>query len=191
MVSRPRRRRGSRRSSRALPLDADDAQRIHDRTEGNPLFIGETVRASIEDGTLELRDGRMTLVEAGAPRLPLTLRAVLGARIDGLDELARDVLGVAAVVGIAFHSEDLVALLERPVPDGTLERLVEAALVVAGRGRAHGGSATRWSAMPPMPGCSRRGDDGSTPASPTCSKRIRTRVSPCGSPCIALRPVMR
>ena len=84
-------------------LDADDAQRIHDRTEGNPLFIGETVRASIEDGTLELRDGRMTLVEAGAPRLPLTLRAVLGARIDGLDEPARDVLGVAAVVGIGFR----------------------------------------------------------------------------------------
>jgi adenylate cyclase len=113
-------------------LDADDAQRIHDRTEGNPLFIGETVRASIEDGTLELRDGRMTLVEAGAPRLPLTLRAVLGARIDGLDEPARDVLGVAAVVGIAFQSEDLVALLEQPVPEGALERLVEAALVVSG-----------------------------------------------------------
>ena len=32
-------------------LDADDARRIHERTEGNPLFIGETVRASIEDGT--------------------------------------------------------------------------------------------------------------------------------------------
>src|SRR4051812_25854238 len=112
-------------------LRAEDARQIHERTQGNPLFIGETVRASIEDGTLELRDGRMTLVEAGAPRLPLTLRAVLGARIDGLDEAARDVLGVAAVVGIAFHSDDLGALLEQPVPEGALERLVEAALVVS------------------------------------------------------------
>jgi adenylate cyclase len=111
-------------------LDAEDAQRIHDRTEGNPLFIGETVRASIEDGSLEYHDGRMTLVEVGAPRLPLTLRAVLGARIDGLDKPARDVLGVAAVVGIAFRAEDLVALLERPIADGTLDRLEEAALVV-------------------------------------------------------------
>lgn len=111
-------------------LDAEDARRIHDRTEGNPLFIGETVRASIEDGSLEYRDGRMTLVEAGAPRLPLTLRAVLGARIDGLDKPARDVLGVAAIVGIAFRAEDLVSLLERPMADGTLERLEEAALVV-------------------------------------------------------------
>ena len=49
-------------------LDADDARRIHERTEGNPLFIGETVRASIEDGTLELRDGRMTLDRAAARR---------------------------------------------------------------------------------------------------------------------------
>ncbi len=74
----------------------------------------------------------MTLVEAGAPKLPLTLRAVLGARIDGLDEPARDLLGVAAVVGIGFRFEDLTALAERPIPDGTLDRLVEAALVVPG-----------------------------------------------------------
>ena len=56
-------------------------------------------------------DGRMALAEAGPPRLPLTLRAVLGARIDGLDEQARDVIGVASVIGIAFHSTDLVDLL--------------------------------------------------------------------------------
>ena len=49
-------------------LDAQDARRIHERTQGNPLFIGETVRASIEDGTLELRDGRMSLVESRAPQ---------------------------------------------------------------------------------------------------------------------------
>ncbi len=49
-------------------LDADDARQIHERTQGNPLFIGETVRASIEDGTLELRDGRMSLVESRAPK---------------------------------------------------------------------------------------------------------------------------
>jgi adenylate cyclase len=111
-------------------LDADDAQRIHDRTEGNPLFIGETVRASIADGSLELRDGRMTMVDPGAPRLPLTMRALLGARIDGLDDSSRDLLGVAAVVGIAFRPDELAALLDRPIADGTLERLVEAALIV-------------------------------------------------------------
>ncbi len=111
-------------------LDAGDARHIHDRTQGNPLFIGETVRASIEDGSLELRDGRMTLVEPGAPRLPLSLRAVLGARIDGLDADAREVLGVASVVGIGFRGPELEELLGRPVPAGTIDRLVDAALIV-------------------------------------------------------------
>jgi predicted ATPase len=111
-------------------LDADDARRIHERTQGNPLFIGETVRASLEDGSLELRDGRMTLVEPGAPRLPLTLRAVLGARIDSLDETAREVLGVASVMGMGFRGPELEDLLGRPIAPGTIERLVDAALIV-------------------------------------------------------------
>ena len=111
-------------------LDADDARLIHERTEGNPLFIGETVRASIEDGTLELRNGRMTLIEPGPPRLPLTLRAVLGARIDGLDEPARDVIGVASVIGMAFQEGDVVDLMGQPVGSATLDRLVDAALIV-------------------------------------------------------------
>ena len=119
-------------------LDADDARLIHERTEGNPLFIGETVRASIEDGTLELRNGRMTLTEPGPPRLPLTLRAVLGARIDGLDEPARDVVGVASVIGMALRGARCgrpPGSADRPA---TLDRLVDAALIVpldAGRWR--------------------------------------------------------
>ena len=115
-------------------LDAGDARRIHERTQGNPLFIGETVRASMEDGTLELRDGRMVLIEPGAPRLPLTLRAVLGARLDGLDEPARDVLSVASVVGIGFRRAELEDLLGVPIAPGTLERLVDAALIVPSAG---------------------------------------------------------
>ncbi|MFL5674701.1 MAG: ATP-binding protein [Chloroflexota bacterium] len=111
-------------------LGADEARQIHERTQGNPLFVSETVRASIEDGTLELRDGRMTLVTSRAPQLPLTLRAVLGARIDGLDAAARDVLGVASVIGIGFRDADIEDLLEHPIPTGTLDRLVDAALIL-------------------------------------------------------------
>ena len=82
-------------------------------------------------------------------------------------------------------------LLGRPVPDGTLGALSMPRWSSPAEEPITGGSATRSSAMPPTPGCSRRGADGSTPASPTRSKRVRTRVSPCGSPCIALRPVTR
>jgi class 3 adenylate cyclase len=125
-------------------LDAADARRIHERTQGNPLFIGETVRASIEDGTLELRDGRMVLVEPGAPRLPLTLRAVLGARLDSLDEPARDVLSVASVVGIGFRQGELEDLLRVPIARGTLDRLVDAGLIVPATGNG------RWRFSHPL-----------------------------------------
>jgi predicted ATPase len=111
-------------------LDAGDARRIHERTQGNPLFIGETVRASLEDGSLELRDGRMVLTEPSTPRLPLTLRAVLGARLDGLDAPTRDVLSVASVIGIRFGLTELEDLLDEPIPTGALDRLVDASLVV-------------------------------------------------------------
>jgi predicted ATPase len=57
---------------------------------------------------------------------------VLGARIDGLDEPARNVLGVASVVGIDFSTDLVENLLGRSVPAGTLGRLVDAALVVPG-----------------------------------------------------------
>ena len=66
-------------------LDADGARRIHERTAGNPLFVAETVRAFLEDGTLawRRRPGRRS-PDAPLTGLPVTLRAVLGARIDAL-----------------------------------------------------------------------------------------------------------
>ena len=111
-------------------LDAEGARMIHERTGGNPLFVAETVRASLEDGTLAWRDGRVGLVEGGVPRLPLTLRAVLGARIDALDPDARDVLGVASVIGIAFDAAMVGALIGGPptAPE-LLDRLADAALI--------------------------------------------------------------
>ena len=76
-------------------LDSDDARRIHERTDGNPLFIAETVRASLEDGTPRL-PRRPRVPDRRLPDgLPVTLRAVLGARIDALPRDARDALGVA------------------------------------------------------------------------------------------------
>ena len=65
-------------------VDADGARSIHERTAGNPLFVGETVRAFLEDGTLAWRDGMVALSASSGTRLPITLRAILGARIDAL-----------------------------------------------------------------------------------------------------------
>lgn len=114
-------------------VDAEGARRIHERTDGNPLFVGETVRAYLEDGTLALRDGRVAITDPEAATLPVTLRAVLGARIDALDREARDVLDVASVIGIRFDAGGVSGLLGGPPPAPVvMERLADAALIVPG-----------------------------------------------------------
>ncbi|HUP54520.1 MAG TPA: adenylate/guanylate cyclase domain-containing protein [Methylomirabilota bacterium] len=113
-------------------VEAEGVRSIHQRTAGNPLFIGETVRAFLEDGTLEWRDGRVTLVDSGPPRVPVTLRAVLGARIDGLEPAARDALGVASIIGITFAESLVEDLLGETLPPHTLDHLAEAALIHRG-----------------------------------------------------------
>lgn len=112
---------------------ADDARRIHERTAGNPLFVGETVRASLEDGTLERRDGRVALADDTAEALPVTLRAVLGARIDALEPDARAALDVAAIVGVWFRPrmvESLLAQEDAVISEPTWSRLADSAMVI-------------------------------------------------------------
>ena len=113
-------------------VEAEGVRSIHQRTAGNPLFVSETVRAFLEDGTLEWRDGRVGLVESGPPRVPVTLRAVLGARIDALEPAAREALGVASVIGITFRESLVQQLLGDPLPPRTLDHLAEAALIRVG-----------------------------------------------------------
>lgn len=115
-----------------LRLDDDDLHGLHDRTAGNPLFVVETVRAGLEDGSLGERDGRLARVRPDAgDSLPLTLRSLLGARIDALDADGREVMEVAAVVGMTFATAVVAELLGRPIDPATLGRLEEARLVAS------------------------------------------------------------
>jgi adenylate cyclase len=111
-------------------LDADGARSIHERTGGNPLFVRETVRAFLDDGTLRWRDGLVALVGSSGSRLPVTLRALLGARIDSLPTRARAALGVASVLGFTFRVSEVEDLLGAPLEPAALEHLVDAALIV-------------------------------------------------------------
>jgi predicted ATPase len=69
------------------------------------------------------------LTGTGGARLPITLRAVLGARIDALPPRARTALGIASVIGITFRPTALEDLLEEPLEQATFDQLVEAALI--------------------------------------------------------------
>jgi adenylate cyclase len=110
-------------------VDADGARSIHERTGGNPLFVGETVRAFLEDGTMQWRDGRVAMTSSGGSRVPITLRAVLGARIDALPRSARDALGVASIVGITFRPTVVEELLDGPLDPDAFEHLAASSLI--------------------------------------------------------------
>jgi predicted ATPase len=68
--------------------------------------------------------------------MPVTLRALLEARIDALSQASREVLRVASVVGIAFSTAVVEELLGQPPRPAALSGLVRAALIVGGDGGA-------------------------------------------------------
>ena len=81
----------------------DFAVRIARRSGGNPFFAEEMVRALMADGTLV---GRPSLLLLGAKAreapLPATVQAVIGGRIDQLDDAGKSLLQLCAIVGKEF-----------------------------------------------------------------------------------------
>ena len=85
------------------------------RTEGNPLFLEESVRALVETGVLLGERGRYRLGEAlPAIQVPATVQAILAARIDRLDPVEKSVLQTAAVIGKDVPFALLEAVAEVP-----------------------------------------------------------------------------
>ena len=113
-------------------IHESDARRLHERTAGNPLFITETVRALLEDPSTTAPEGRLGLGDGSSGRgMPMTLRALLGARIDALSEEARTVLRVASVIGVTFREPIVADVFGERVEREVYERLGEASLIVA------------------------------------------------------------
>jgi class 3 adenylate cyclase/tetratricopeptide (TPR) repeat protein len=72
-----------------------------ERTEGNPLFLEESVRALVEQGALTgVRGGYRLARPAATLEVPATVQAVLAARIDRLPPEDKQLLQAAAVVGM-------------------------------------------------------------------------------------------
>lgn len=116
-----------------VDLSPVDAARLRARTEGNPLFIVETIRSLLEDGTARVEDGRLVVDPVRlVSGFPLTLRAMLGARLDALGADDRAVLEVASVVGMSFDVETVEFLLGRRVGDEEIIRLARAGFLTPG-----------------------------------------------------------
>ncbi len=69
------------------------------RSEGNALFVGELLRALEETGDIQRVGNGWVLGDLAEQTLPSLLRQVIDARVDRFGETARELLGVAAVIG--------------------------------------------------------------------------------------------
>jgi class 3 adenylate cyclase/tetratricopeptide (TPR) repeat protein len=78
--------------------DAETIERLVGVAEGNPLFIEELAAATVEQG--------------GVDELPVTVRAVIAARVDALPPDARNALMSAAVIGRTFWQDVLGAVAD-------------------------------------------------------------------------------
>jgi predicted ATPase/class 3 adenylate cyclase len=85
-----------------------------DKTEGNPLFVEETIRMLAERGDNSLLE-----------RIPDTLQALIAARIDGLPPAEKSLLHRAAVIGRIFWHGAVVHI----APDLDVDELLDSLLL--------------------------------------------------------------
>jgi predicted ATPase len=111
-------------------LDTESARWLYQRTAGNALFVGEIMRTLRESGGLE-QVGEHLRIDRGAARrgVPLSLRALMGARIDALPPAQRSALEVASVFGMTFSETALLALCGEGVDRVALDELSETGIV--------------------------------------------------------------
>jgi DNA-binding NarL/FixJ family response regulator len=75
------------------------ALRLNHHAEGNPLYFWELLRGLEEDGTIDLRSGRIQLKQLESIRVPSLLLQLIGRRMNRLPPEHRGILEIAAVIG--------------------------------------------------------------------------------------------
>lgn len=99
----------ARITGEGLPDDVGD--RITAVAEGNPLFVEELIGMLVEDGSLDVAGGRAVVLDpAPVLRMPVTIQALLAARLDQLSEAERGAVDRASIEGQVFHVGALHAL---------------------------------------------------------------------------------
>jgi class 3 adenylate cyclase/tetratricopeptide (TPR) repeat protein len=111
----------------SLPRETRDA--IRERVAGNPFFAEEVVRALLDEGAAELKDGVLVATERiHGVVIPGSVRDALTARIDALPRPRRQVLQAASVMGERFLVPVLEDVLGKSAGEA-LDALAESGLV--------------------------------------------------------------
>jgi len=92
---------------------ANLSELVEERTGGNPFFIEEVIQTLVEAGSLVGSRGDYQLTASvDSLEVPGTVRAILAARIDRLDQDAKHVLQTASVIGKEFSRSILTQVAE-------------------------------------------------------------------------------
>ncbi len=98
-------------------LDIDDLPeglraRIVARSEGNPLYVEEFVRMLIEEGRLVRQEDRWRAASSDSldVRVPETIQALIGARLDTLSRSQKALVCAASVIGEEFELDQAIRL---------------------------------------------------------------------------------
>ena len=86
------------------PSVADLAEKIAERSAGNPFFTEQLVLTLVQSGVLRGERGAYAL-SPSAPAdvaLPMTIETVIGARIDGLGKREKSIAQIASILGKEF-----------------------------------------------------------------------------------------
>ncbi len=90
------------------------AEALHARTGGNPFFLEEISHALLEDGTLRVEGGAVSITgPLDSLQLPDTVQAVIHTRLERLERESRDLVRFASVIGRDFSR----SILERALPN--------------------------------------------------------------------------
>jgi len=104
------------------------------RAAGNPFYLLELVSALLEEGAVDVSDGRATTAQ---PLLPPSLRLTILRRLSFLPPATLEALRMAAVLGSSFSMADLATVTATPIAElaAILREALSAGLVVDGGGR--------------------------------------------------------
>lgn len=108
----------------------DLAQRLHERTGGNPFFLEEMCRGLDEAGLVTARGAEAVAAESAETlQLPDSVQAVIRSRLDRLNAEGRELLRVASVIGREFPRRILCDAMGAGDLAGTIERVKHAGII--------------------------------------------------------------
>jgi predicted ATPase len=91
------------------------ARLVHERTEGNPLFMTDLLRDLRRRHSIQQKDGRWIIAEelsSIARELPESVRSLIQRKLDALDDADRRLLSAASVQGMDFDSAVVAGALQ-------------------------------------------------------------------------------